>query len=316
MGLEGRRVKGSLGLFGPAFLAGALLWLVPLVMVSGGPAAYRHALFDQGAEDLGNIQMLWTRHGTRDVLDALYYAFVAPWAVWPIAAVGLTCAVVGVIRVAMRQPQRLCCCSRWRSFRTWFSIFCSRKRSRAVTRCRSCPPMAYLAVCGLRAVPWDAGLGGGCGAGDVLCAHRRDVDSGCTRARRRRHSGCSTRCVRRAQVDGIAPVLAMDRRESLDLRRPIAWLGAAMPAIDRLLPAPPQHEWLEAVKYWNGGGRAPVWFVVDPRRTQHRPRAARRPGAVTDGRCPIRCCSAVLGRTKWIGIGSVGLSGTSARAGP
>ena len=33
------------------------------------------------------------------------------------------------------------------------------------------------------------------------------------------------------------------------------------------LPAPPQHEWLEAVKYWNGGGRAPVWFVVDPMRT-------------------------------------------------
>ena len=32
------------------------------------------------------------------------------------------------------------------------------------------------------------------------------------------------------------------------------------------LPAPPQHEWLEAVKYWNDGGRAPVWFVVDPRR--------------------------------------------------
>jgi hypothetical protein len=35
----------------------------------------------------------------------------------------------------------------------------------------------------------------------------------------------------------------------------------------RKLPAPAQHEWLEAVKYWNGGGRAPVWFLVDPRRT-------------------------------------------------
>jgi hypothetical protein len=40
-----------------------------------------------------------------------------------------------------------------------------------------------------------------------------------------------------------------------------------MPAIARTLPAPPQHEWLEAVNYWNGGGRAPVWFVVDPMRT-------------------------------------------------
>jgi hypothetical protein len=63
------------------------------------------------------------------------------------------------------------------------------------------------------------------------------------------------------------PVLAMDRRQSLDFRRPIAWVGDAMPPIARTLPAPPQHEWLEAVNYWNAGGRAPVWFVVDPMRT-------------------------------------------------
>src|SRR5206468_8707326 len=62
------------------------------------------------------------------------------------------------------------------------------------------------------------------------------------------------------------PVLALDRREEFDLRRPIRWLGASMPAIDRKLPAPPQHEWLELVKYWNSGGRAPVWLVVDPMR--------------------------------------------------
>ena len=45
------------------------------------------------------------------------------------------------------------------------------------------------------------------------------------------------------------------------------WIGDALPAVAQTLPAPPQHEWLEAVKYWNGGGRAPVWFVVDPLRT-------------------------------------------------
>jgi len=40
-----------------------------------------------------------------------------------------------------------------------------------------------------------------------------------------------------------------------------------MPITSGTLPAPPQHEWLEAVKYRNGGGRAPVWFIVDPLRT-------------------------------------------------
>jgi hypothetical protein len=59
----------------------------------------------------------------------------------------------------------------------------------------------------------------------------------------------------------------MDRRNAFDFRRPLVWVGEALPRLARTLPAPPQHEWLEAVKYWNDGGRAPVWFVVDPMRT-------------------------------------------------
>src|SRR5712691_4648422 len=78
-----------------AFVAGVLLWLVPLLVVSGGPLAYWRALLNQGAEDLGNIQMLWTAHGARDLADALYFAFVAPWAAWPVASVVLVCAALG-----------------------------------------------------------------------------------------------------------------------------------------------------------------------------------------------------------------------------
>ena len=63
------------------------------------------------------------------------------------------------------------------------------------------------------------------------------------------------------------PVLAMHRRQNLDTRRPLQWAAAEMPALSRRLPAPPKHEWLEVVKYWNGGGTDPVWFVADPMRT-------------------------------------------------
>jgi hypothetical protein len=59
----------------------------------------------------------------------------------------------------------------------------------------------------------------------------------------------------------------MHRREQLDLRRPIQWIGDAMPRTAARLPAPPKHEWLELVNYWNGGGRDPVWFVADPLRS-------------------------------------------------
>src|SRR5262249_33625027 len=83
-----------------AFLIGAALWFFPLVALTGGGAAYWHALFDQGAEDLRKIKMLWTNHRPQDLRDALYYAFVAPWGTWPVAVVVLLCAFAGAWRLA------------------------------------------------------------------------------------------------------------------------------------------------------------------------------------------------------------------------
>src|SRR5262249_37415914 len=68
-----------------AYVAGVLVWAIPLVLLTGGPAAYWRALFNQGAEDLTGIQMLWTRPNVRTLVDALYYALIAPWAVWWVA---------------------------------------------------------------------------------------------------------------------------------------------------------------------------------------------------------------------------------------
>ena len=247
------------------FLMGLLIWLVPLVAVSGGPAAYWHALFDQGAEDLGNIQMLWTRHGLRDIVDAFYYAFVAPWAVWPVAALALTCAFAGLVRLAARQRQTLLLLAAaflpYLAFDLLFQeTFTSRYALPLVA------PMAYLVVAGLRALPWDTGLAVAIGL-IMFCAHL----GGTSIAAQSRAAAPAFRLLEAMQSaapnDRAAPVLAMDRRESLDLRRPMTWMGDRMPILTQTLPAPPQHAWLEAVKYWNGGGRAPVWFVVDPMRT-------------------------------------------------
>jgi len=247
-----------------AFVAGILVWLVPLVIISGGPAAYTHAVFDQGAEDLGNIQMLWTRHGARDVLDALYYALAAPWAAWPVAAVALTCAFAGLLRLAATRRRTLILLGA--AFLPYFvfdllfqETFTSRYALPLVV------PMAYLAVAGLRLVPWDLGLAVAVALA-MFCAHA----GGTSIAAYSRVAAPAFRLLDTmgvaARLDRVTPVLAMDRRQSLDFRRPIAWIGDAMPAVARTLPSPPQHEWMEAVKYWNGGGVAPVWFVVDPLR--------------------------------------------------
>ena len=246
------------------FAVGVLVWFIPLVIVSGGPAAYWHALFDQGSEDLGNIQMLWRNHGRHDVLDALYYAFVAPWAVWPVAAVVLICACAGIVRLANRHREALIVLAvaflPYLVFDLLFQeTFTGRYALPLVV------PIAYLAVSGLRALPWDTGLAVAVALA-MFCAHI----GGTSIAAYSRAPAPAFRlldAMRAVPTQSPPPVLAIDRRESLDLRRPMKWIGDSMPITSSTLPAPPQHEWLEAVKYWNSGQGAPVWFVVDPMRT-------------------------------------------------
>ena len=127
-------------------------------------------------------------------------------------------------------------------------------------------PLAYLAACGLRWAPAEAvwllalpiAMYGAHIGGRSIAAYAQQ-------------KAPAFRLLddmkRAAEATGVRPVLAPDRRESFDMRRPLLWMGGAMPPIARQLPAPPQHEWLEAVRYWNAGGREPVWFLVDPGRT-------------------------------------------------
>ena len=256
-----------------AYAAGIAAWFVPLVVVSGGPAAYWRALTNQGAEDFGNIEMLWTRHDLRTLVDALYFTFIAPWAAWPVAIVVLGFAVLGIAWL-------------WRANRTALAILAvgfvpyfvfDVLFQEAFTTRYALPlvvPMAYLAVAGTRWLPrnasvvvallvaaFDAHVGG-----TSIAAFAREK----TPAFRLLDDMASA-----AQSTAVPPVLAMDRRNAFDFRRPIVWADGAMPRFERTLPAPPQHEWLEAMRYWNSGGRAPVWFVVDPKRSsidlvQHR----------------------------------------------
>src|SRR5581483_9522234 len=82
-----------------AYGVGALVWFVPLVVVSGGPRAYLRVFYSQGAEDLSGVAMLATRPTPRQFILALQYAFVAPWSEWVLAAAVLIVAAVGVVRL-------------------------------------------------------------------------------------------------------------------------------------------------------------------------------------------------------------------------
>lgn len=255
-----------IGICAAAYAAGALVWAVPLMILSGGPAAYWRALFSQGAEDLSGVQMLWTSPSPRVLASALYHAFVAPWARWSVAAIVLLLAGVGVIRLYRHDARALATLAvAFVPYLVLDLLF-----QETVTTRYALPlvvPVAYLAVHGA------AGLGTNPALAIVLALSVYDAHAaGTSVAAYARQKAPAFRLLdamsARAREEAVAPVLATDRRQYFDLRRPIEWVGNSMPALAGRLPAPPQHEWLELVKYWNGGGRAPVWFVVDPKRAQ------------------------------------------------
>ncbi len=246
-----------------AFTAGALVWFVPLVIVSGGLAAYWQALFAQGAEDLSGIQMLWTSPRLRTLIDALYYAFVAPWANWLLAIPMLLAAAAGVIVLARRNRRALLVLVI--AFGPYFLFDILFQETFTVRYALPIAiPIAALAAVAIVAMPQMLAL-----AAALLLAMYGAHIGGRSIAAYSAQPAPVFRLladIRAEESQDQKPVLAPDRRASFDLRRPIVWLGAGAPAFEQQLAAPPQHEWREAVKYWNGGGRAPVWFVVDPRR--------------------------------------------------
>jgi hypothetical protein len=252
-----------------AYILGGLIWGVPLVALTGGPSAYWHALFSQGAEDLTGITMLWTKPTPRQLALALYYAFIAPWAAWPCATAVLIFAAIGAAR--MRRVARS---ALWTLAAAFVPYLCfDLVFQETITTRYALPlvvPIAYLAVRGLASIPRGAALTLGAGLVGVNLALAASHVWWYSRVeapafRLIGDMRVSTRNLARTPLR--APVLAMHRREELDLRRPIQWVSGGMPQISAHLPAPPKHEWLELVKYWNGGGRAPVWFVADPLRS-------------------------------------------------
>ncbi len=171
------------------------------------------------------------RHGARDVRDALYYAFVAPWAAWPVAAVVLRARVrrPGAPRTPARRDARRCSRSRSVPYLVFDLLFQETFTSRYALPL--VVPMAYLAVAGLRLLPWDIGLAVAVALAMFWRARRRHLDRRLLARRRRRRSGCSTTMqAPRPSTSSQPPVLAPDRRESFDLRGPRKWLGDAIAA--------------------------------------------------------------------------------------
>lgn len=245
---------------------GALLWGIPLLVLSGGAAAYLSALANQGTEDFTGVAMLATRPSPGLLARALYYTFVAPWGPWPLGVAVLAAAAVGFIRcVRANRRALLWLLATFGPYAVFHLLF-----QETVTTRYALPlvvPVAYLAVYGGEALP---GRGGAALAGVIalvgLVTTMPVLNAYASMPAPAFRALDDMRAAGDISSGAPAPALAMHS----SMRRPIAWNGDRLPAWSVHLPAPPKHEWMELVRYWNGGGRAPVWFLADPLRSDLR----------------------------------------------
>jgi hypothetical protein len=249
-----------------ACVVGVLVWAVPLVVLTGGPAAYARVVFNQGAEDLSGVVMLWTTPTVRQLVSALQSAFVAPWGLIPVAVVVLPFAAIGLADMARgARPALATLAVAFGPYLIFDLLF-----QETVTTRYALPlvvPVAYLAVRGASKIPSSAVMP----AIVALAGFNVFIDASALHGYSRMEAPAfrllaDMHAASDRRKPPLTPVLAMHRRDDFDMRRPIAWVGDQMPITQRL-PATAKHEWLEVVKYWNQGGRAPVWFVADPPRS-------------------------------------------------
>ena len=262
------RIQGALRAL-VAYAAGGLAWAIPLVVISGGPSAYLRVFYSQGAEDLTGVAMLATTPTLRQALLAFENHFVGPWGEWPIATAVLVLAAAGLIYMALRARETLLVLAvAFGPYLVFDLLF-----QETITTRYALPlviPVGYLAVRGASLLPRSfavvAGLAivaSGAYVSDRAMYGFSTMEAPAFRMLGDMHTGSTPEG---AAVPTV-PVLAMHRREYFDMRRPFQWAGDRVPQFSQRLATPPKHEWLGVVKYWNSGGREPVWFIADPLRS-------------------------------------------------
>jgi hypothetical protein len=236
--------------------AGALAWAVPLVVASGGLDAYLAALGTQAGEDFAFVDMLWANPTPRRLAFGLVHTLVLPWASLALAVAVLALSAIGALLMALRDRRALIALTiAFAPYAVFHLVF-----QETITVRYALPlvaPVAFfvarvLAITGrsmnFLAAPLAVflllqGM-------PPLIAYGRDV-----------HPAFRAIADARRRAEAGAPGILSSHFE---LRRP---LTALEPLGLPIVWAPRHREWLELANYWRSGGRAPAWFLANPKRT-------------------------------------------------
>jgi len=254
-----RRNARAAGASLAALAAGGLAWGVPLLLVSGGPAAYLAALSFQADADLGGgIVMLWTHHSLREIARALLNTFVWPWDWWPGIAVCIL-AAIGSLRLAWRSvPAAFALVIAFAPYAVFHLLFHETVTTRYALPL--IPVIAYAAMTALEGLPGRAMPGAAVGLGVISLLGTMPAA---------RHYAREGAPAFRAFDDMATTAHGGDRVDTIGfhagLRRAIEWSAQILPAPPA--KAPHGREWLTLVALWRAQPSARVWFAADPLRT-------------------------------------------------
>ncbi len=242
---------------------GALGWAVPMVALSGGPAAYLAALRSQAGDDFDGVPMLVLDPSPGRLLTAVADSFVQPWTTPWLAAVTLGLAVVGLAAVARHSPRVL-----WLATLLWgpYALFHMLFQETETTR-YALPlvvPVVVLAVSALdlggrriapRAVAPVAIVWLGVLTGVSLRAHHDYI----------RAPESVSDAIREMKAEAMVRPpgqVLVHRRVWAETRR--ARQMTTLPGLDDT-PAPRAFEWA-ALRPVMGRPRVYGWWLVDPQR--------------------------------------------------
>jgi len=238
-----------------SFVAGALVWAIPLVADSGGVDGYLRALSSQAGEDFAWVNMLWLEPTPRRLGFALYETFVLPWGSSALAAAMAAASAVGLLMAVVRDRSSLAVLLV--AFAPYVAFHLLFQETITVRYALpTLPLVAWLASRGVDALGRLAPVGAAALVASSLVV---GVPPGVAYGRSPHPAFQALSDASR--YAGIAPPAAVFSHHSV-------W--RALQADSHGLPVtePPRlYEWLGPVSYWKEGGNAPIWFFADPRRT-------------------------------------------------
>lgn len=236
------------------FSIGVLAWAIPLLIASGGLAAYRAAFAGQAAEQFTGLDIFLSNPTPRRMALGILASLVGPWAAPPLGWIVVAIAIAGFALLVWRAPLAAGLLVVAYVPYSIFHLIVQESYSRYALPI--VPAVGYLAVRGLSAGGTKAAAFGS--AAIVVASLLVTLPAARAYAQYPSPAYSAITDLQRRVAGAPGSVVGAHQRFArvLETRD----VGAT------ILPAPVMRESTELATYWRGGGRASVWYLSDPAR--------------------------------------------------